>query len=440
VVVSLPFLGYLGCATRRIETDLKADVIPARRLLRDVHGFEENYFARLWSVVDKAGFMATAKEVRNRVADRARGEAQRSVLEILRDERDGGTNGSARTVDRLNQWGAVLEESATELRDTTEAYRPAALQIRSLGILCRRLAQALSIPGTEERRNQIAALPQKPEVQMAMTDTVRNAIRELIPRFPQAEMRPPTLALAGGAPAPLTAVVTGGWPPYTYQWSGPEGTGPFAADSTILVKLPGTYSLRAADSRNQQVTVSAVVTVGVESTGTTLKDRYNQLIDAYGGLATPESRLSSKLISALGGMLPPGPPLVAGSQHAYHRISQFLKRVAPYSNDMTLKLKVNLLTEPVRVRFGEPARIVVQGESFDVPHWRLGRRIRLEFISTLSPGTEVPLLLDDAIGKQSQPLQIPVLQGKGGGPVVFQYEVVDPPIDDTTIPPLEKVQ
>ncbi len=70
--------------------------------------------------------------------------------------------------------------------------------------------------------------------------------------------------ICAGTPLGLTAIVTGGTPPYAYSWSGPSAYTAHTAGPVITLATPanaGTYSLAITDANNCTATGSASATV-----------------------------------------------------------------------------------------------------------------------------------------------------------------------------------
>jgi predicted nucleic acid-binding Zn-ribbon protein len=68
--------------------------------------------------------------------------------------------------------------------------------------------------------------------------------------------------VAQGSPAVLTATVSGSTAtPFSYNWTGPSGTGPFANAASITVSAPGTYTVVVTDANGLTGAGSGTLTV-----------------------------------------------------------------------------------------------------------------------------------------------------------------------------------
>ena len=434
VIVSLPFMCYLGCTTSRIDKDLRAPVVPARRLLHDVHAFEEDYFARFWGQFDRAGYMATASEARSRVAYRVQDEAHLALLSVLVQAASDSNVGGVVPAESCRRWALALEECSDALRDTSEGvrYRQAILQIRCQIQFYRRLGTAFSMPSPGARRAAIAALGQPNSgLQLCTPADIRKAIENLLNSVLNAIITPETLPLQGGTPASITATVGGGTPPYVLSWLGPPGTGPFAGEPSIMATTPGTYTLHVTDAAGAQTEATCIVTGSIVP----LKDRYNAVLKGYGPLALPEARLNPALIADLqalqsGEMLADAP-----SQETARRIATFLQRSRPFLEGVSLRLSITSLSTPAKLKLVPgPGEMYTEGDEFQVPKWKIGQLVTLYFVEQ-GVDRVAQLRIADLLGSQLKPLAVPGLKARGGGEVTLQYEIVEPRLDD--IPPLE---
>ena len=435
VLVSLPFMTYLGCTTRGIERDVRASVVPAPRLLRDAHAFERDWLARFWGLFDKSGYMATVREVQARVAYQVRDEAQRNLESIL--VRAGGdpAMGGVGPASDCNRWVAALKDCARALPDTSSdvKYRDAARQIDCLMRFYGRLQQAFQMPTTDGRRAEISALAQPANgFQYCTTEGIRTAIANLVSNVLHANIEPATLSLVGGMPAPITAIVGGGTPPYQLAWKGPMGTGPFAGDSSITASRPGAYTVRVTDAAGAQTEATCTVGGALVS----LKERYNQVLAKYGALALPQARLNSALIGELQALSTEAPSDPA-SQQALQRITSFLQKARPFVDGGRVTLMITSLTPPARLKLkpDSPA-LFADDDQVTIADWRIGQLVTFYFVES-GVKRVATLRIPDLVGSHQQTLTVPGLKTAAGVPVTLQYEIVEPGLDD--LPPLDPI-
>jgi hypothetical protein len=433
VIVSLPFMTYLGCTTSRIEKDVRASVVPAPRLLHHVHAFERDWLARFWGLFDRSGYMATARAVQARVAFQVRDEAQRNLESIL--VRAGGdpSMGGVGLASDCNRWVAALKDCARALPDTSSEakYLDDARKIDCLIRFYVRLQQAFQVATTDGRRAEISALGQPASgFQYCTTAGIQTAIGNLVSNVLHANIEPATLSLAGGMPAPITAIVGGGTPPYQLAWTGPAGTGPFAGDSSITAGRPGAYTVRVTDAAGAQAEATCTVGGALLS----LKERYNAVLARYGPLVLPQDRLKPALIAelqTLAGETAQEP----ASQEAARRIAAFLQKARPFVEGVNVKISITSVSAPARLKLtpSSPDQYA-DGDVVTIPGWKIGRLVTVYFVKKDVPQV-FKLQIGDLLGSQSQLLPVRGLPARAGGDVTLTYEVVEPSMDE--IPSLD---
>ncbi len=378
LALTLPFLLYLGCAVPRLEADLRKEPLPALQILKDTRGFEENHLVKLWSVMTRHhDFLPSAQAIRTRVADRVVEEGRNALLTVLSHNKARGVNPDPEASEFCSRWGFFLETCTQELRDSTADYRDSRAKMYCLRKVFIQAGTNFKLASTNDRRDAFLNLTRLAGTQLCMEDTVKLAAQALADGITKDDRI---------APAPVPSAAAGG---------GGGGGGP------------------------------------------SLKDSYNTAVAQFGPGSPPESRVSLKLISDLEGLLASRYPHDAVSVEVEKRIHAYLSAVEKFKNGTPLKLKVTQLSSPARLKLPEVSgeREYLPDDEISIPRWKLNSKVRFVFYANLN---SAPLVLDDLVGKQNQPLQVN-LPAKAGGNVVFQFEVSSPPVTDETVPPLSKI-
>ena len=381
LILSLPFLLYLGCAVPRLEGDLKKEPIPALQVMKDVRGLEENYFAKFWSTLTgHRDYIASAQQIRNRMADRVVGEAREALLGILKNNNALGVNADPQAADFCSKWSIFADNCVGELRDSTDAsQRDARLRLMCYKKIFAQSAQSFKLASTDDRRDAFINMIRLPGSELCMEDTIKIALGGLADRITkdnriQAPLPPPPAGGAGG---------------------------------------------------------------GGAASVSPLKDPYNAAVAQAGPGSAPEARVSLKLMADLQTVLAIKHAHDAVSVDIENKIHKYLASVQKFKDGVTLKIKITQISSPARMELPEfyGTKDYFPDDEVTIPRWKLNQKVQFKFVADMS---SAPLVLDDLMGKQNQPLQVN-LPAKGGGQVVFQFQVIAPPITDETVPPLEKI-
>lgn len=379
LALTLPFLMYLGCAVPRLEGDLRKEPLPALQILKDTRGFEENHLVKLWSFsTGHRDFLPSAQAIRSRVADRIVEEGRNALLGVLKHNDARGVNPDPVASEFCSRWAFYLETCTQELRDSTAEYRDSRAKMFCLRKVFIQAGTNFKLASTNDRRDAFINLTRLAGTQLCMEDTVKLAAQGLADGITKDDRI---------APAPMPS---------------PEGGGG-----------------------------------GGGAGGPTIKDAYNTAVAQFGPGSPPESRVSLKLIADLEGVLAIRHAHDAVSVDVETRINRYLAAVEKFKNGTPLRLRVTQLSSPARLKLPEVTgeREYLPDDEISIARWKLNTKVRFVFYANLNTA---PLVLDDLVGKQNQPLQVN-LPAKAGGNVVFQFEVSSPPVTDETVPPLTKI-
>ena len=375
VLVSLPFLGYLGCAVGRMERDFRATPLPSVRVLKDVHQFESNLFARMWTRISP-GHMPTAQRVRLIVARRAVDGARLSLINTLSHNQATGESADMDAAAECARLASFLDSCAKELPDTTADYKDAALQARCLKLVCDQAGKDFALAGAGDRQKAFADLVSLQGAGPCMSNEVRDAAYKLA-----LGIKPAPGAASGAPPAPAASIKD--------------------AYNTLVANYgPGT---KPEARLNAQLVNNLRALVNSPH----LRDPASQAV---------ENQVRNFLAAVA--------PFAQGTAVKIH--------VTQLSSPATVQV-----AQPGDTEFEE--RDYGEGDLITLKNWKLGTEVRLRFLlKDYSPAPQV-LDDFVAQSKQRISVPLQSISGSGTRTVDFQYEIVAPKVSDETVPPLNKV-